>query len=132
MAAKVLSTIVGVVSVGFGIWHFTVPAVWRWYDYIHKDAPELVLAVRAINVFFSLSLVLFGVLSLIFTFSPKSSVFAFNVMMAICSILWLTRVVMQVIYPQGSVNLWLQYGMLAAFIITAVCCLLALILPKAF
>ena len=48
------------VSIGFGIWHFFVPQLWNWYAYIDSYATELSMAVRAINIFFSLSLVLFG------------------------------------------------------------------------
>jgi hypothetical protein len=44
-------------SIGFGIWHFFVPRVWNWYSYMDFHATELVAAVRAINVFFSLALV---------------------------------------------------------------------------
>ena len=130
MLSKLLATFASAVSIGFGIWHFSVPSVWRWYDYMAEDAAELVLAVRATNVFFSLSLVLIGVLNLIFTYSSKSTEFAFDVMMAASCVLWLTRVVMQIIYPQGSINPWLQYGMLAGFILTFLCFSAALILPK--
>lgn len=56
--AKILVLISSVASIGFGIWHFFVPTIWKWYSYIDINATELVAAVRAINVFFSLSLVL--------------------------------------------------------------------------
>jgi len=42
-------------SIGFGIWHFFVPKTWNWYSYIDGNATELVAAVRAINVFFFVS-----------------------------------------------------------------------------
>ena len=43
-------------SIGFGVWHFFVPRWWNWYAYIDSHATELVIAVRAINIFFSLTL----------------------------------------------------------------------------
>jgi hypothetical protein len=56
--AKVLVTMGSTASIGFGIWHFFVPQAWNWYSYIDAEATELIVAVRAINVFFSLSLVI--------------------------------------------------------------------------
>lgn len=53
MPAKILVTVAGLVTMGFGIWHFFIPKVWNWYSYIDAAAPELIIAVRAINVFFS-------------------------------------------------------------------------------
>ena len=60
-------------SIGFGLWHLFVPRMWRWYSYIDPSATELVLAVRAINVFFSLSLVLFGLLNVLFVWGGKAN-----------------------------------------------------------
>lgn len=40
--------------------------------------------------------------------------------------LWLTRVVLQVVWPQGSMNPMLQYGMLSAFVLVALCYAVAL------
>ena len=58
---KILVTIGSVISIGFGLWHFFVPSIWNWYSYFDKTAIELVLAVRTINIFFSLVLVLLGI-----------------------------------------------------------------------
>lgn len=33
------------------------PGMWKWYSYIDPNATELIAAIRAINMFFSLSLV---------------------------------------------------------------------------
>jgi hypothetical protein len=115
------------VSIGFGIWHFFVPTAWKWYSYMDSRAAELILAVRAINVFFSLSLVLFGVLNLLFVYGGKANRYSIIVMLAATSILWLTRLVFQVIYPQGSINPVLQYGMLSAFAIVSLCYLVPLL-----
>jgi len=113
-------------SIGFGIWHFFVPEIWKWYSYIDENATELVAAVRAINVFFSLALVLFGVVNILFIYKDKSNRYSIIVMLAATSILWITRVIFQIIYPQGSINPILQYGMLSAFIIVSLCYLIPL------
>ena len=113
-------------SIGFGIWHFFVPEMWKWYSYIDVNATELVAAVRAINVFFSLALVLFGVVNILFIYKDKSNRYSIIVMLAATSILWITRVALQIIYPQGSINPILQYGMLSAFIIISLCYIISL------
>jgi hypothetical protein len=113
-------------SIGFGIWHFFVPEMWKWYSYIDVNATELVTAVRAINVFFSLALVLFGVVNILFIYGDKANRYSIIVMLAATSILWITRVALQIIYPQGSINPILQYGMLSAFIIVSLCFIISL------
>jgi len=125
---KILTTAGSVASIGFGIWHFFVPYAWKWYSYIDPKATELIVAVRAINVFFSLSLILFGALNLLFIWGGNANRYAVIVLLAATCVLWLTRVVLQVVYPQGSINTVLQYGMLAAFIIINLCYLISLCL----
>lgn len=106
------------VTMGFGIWHFFVPRIWKWYSYIPDEARELVPAIRATNFFFSLSLVLFGALNLLFLwYGPKQLFYMKTVNLALI-LLWGSRVAMQVAYPQGSMSASLQYGMLAAFVVT--------------
>jgi hypothetical protein len=126
LLAKVLVTMGSSASIGFGIWHFFVPNAWKWYSYIDSNATELVVAVRAINVFFSLSLVLFGLVNILFIYGERPSRYSIIVMLAATSILWLTRLVFQLMYPQGSVNPVLQYGMLSAFMIVTLCYLISL------
>ena len=114
-------------SIGFGIWHFFVPKAWKWYSYIDINATELVAAVRAINAFFSLSLVLFGMVNILLIYGGKSNRYSIIVMLAATCILWLTRVAFQVIYPQGTLYPGLQYGMLSAFVIVSLCYLISLL-----
>ncbi len=125
---KVLVTIGSSASIGFGIWHFFVPKAWNWYVYIDARATELVIAVRAINVFFSLSLVLFGIVNLLFVLGGRANRYSIMVMLAATCALWLTRLVLQLVTLQGSINPVLQYGMLTVFILVALCYLLALYL----
>ena len=126
LLAKILVTIGSTASIGFGIWHFSVPKVWKWYSYINPTATELFVAVRAINVFFSLSLVLFGILNILFAYGNHSNRYSIIVMLSATCIMWLTRLTFQIIYPQGSINPVLQYGMLFAFIIITLCFLVSL------
>ena len=86
------------------------------------------VAVRAINVFFSLSLVLFGTLNILFIYGNNANRYSIVALLAATCILWLTRTAFQVIYPQGSLVPGLQYGMLAAFAIVSLSYLISLIL----
>lgn len=126
LLVKILVMIGSSASIGFGMWHFFVPKAWKWYSYIDINATELVAAVRAINVFFSLSLVLFGIVNILFIYGDKSNRYSIIVMLAATCILWMTRVAFQLIYPQGSMNAVLQYGMLSAFIIVSLCYIISL------
>ena len=128
LLVKILVGIGSSVSIGFGIWHFFVPKAWKWYSYIDINATELVVAVRAINVFFSLSLVLFGIVNILLIFGDKSNRYSMIVMLVATCILWMTRFAFQLIYPQGSMSPVLQYGMLAAFLIVSLCYIISLII----
>jgi len=121
LLVKILVLIGSTVSIGFGVWHFFVPGWWDWYSYIDRSAAELVLAVRAINAFFSLSLVLFGVVSVLLVCGSRSNRYSIVVVLAATCALWMTRVMFQLVYPQGSANPVLQYGMLAAFTVVFLC-----------
>lgn len=124
---KIFVTVGSSVSIGFGIWHFFVPKLWNWYSYIDPNATELIVAVRAINVFFSLSLVLFGALNPLFIFCGHASRYSIIALLAATCILWLTRLAFQLIYPQGSLYPGLKYGMLAAFAIVSSCYFMSLV-----
>ncbi len=115
-------------SVCFGIWHIFVPKAWKWYSYIANNATELVAAIRAINVFFSLSLVLFGIVNILFICGDKSNRYSIIVMLIASSILWVTRSIFQVVFPQGSLYPALQFGMLSAFIVVSLCYIIPLII----
>jgi len=127
LLARILVIFGSIVSIGFGIWHFFVPKTWNWYSYFDTNATELVAAVRAINAFFSLSLVLFGLVNILLIYGDKSNRYSIIVMLAATCVLWLTRVAFQVIYPQGSLVPGLQYGMLSAFVIITLCYIISLI-----
>ena len=126
LLVKILVMIGSYASIGFGIWHFFVPTAWKWYSYMDVHATELIAAVRAINAFFSLSLVLFGIVNILLVYGDKSNRYSISVVLAATCVLWITRVIFQVISPQGSLYPGLQYGMLSAFVIVTLCYLIAL------
>jgi hypothetical protein len=126
-AMKALVAIGSAASIGFGTWHFFVPRAWNWYAYMDPAATELALAVRAINVFFSLCLVLFGLMNIALAFGKDASRYSLLVVLGATVALWTTRAVLQVVYPQGSASALLQYGMLTAFIVALACHLVPLV-----
>jgi hypothetical protein len=121
LLTRILVTFGSVVSIGFGVWHFFVPRIWNWYSYMDASATELIVAVRAVNVFFSLSLVLFGLMNLLLAYGTNVDAYSFLVVLGATCVLWLARVAMQIAYPQGSMTASLQYGMLAAFVVVLGC-----------
>jgi hypothetical protein len=126
MSRKGFITIGSLISVGFGLWHFFIPSIWNWYSYIDPLATELMIAVRAMNIFFSLLLVLLGIANIIVVFRVTHDRFTYLVLISISVILWATRVILQIIYPQGSQNQILQYCMLSIFIFVLLCYLMGL------
>lgn len=90
------------VSIAFGLWHFFVPGIWDWYSYVNAESPELVIAIRATNVFFSLSLVLFGALNLLFVYRKPMVGYYVRTLLWANVLLWATRVGLQITYPQGT------------------------------
>lgn len=125
---RLLTSAGSIVSIGFGIWHFFVPGIWDWYSYIDTEATELVLAVRAINSFFSLTLVLLGLANLISIYRKPSDQFSIIILLSISGTLWITRVILQISRPQGSEIPFIQYGMLITFILVAFCYVISLFL----
>jgi hypothetical protein len=70
---------------------------------------------------------LFGLVNILLMYGDKSNRYSIIVMLSATCVLWITRVTFQIIYPQGSLYPGLQYGMLAAFVVVAMCYLLSLL-----
>jgi hypothetical protein len=108
----------GAVELGFGLWHFAVPGLYRWQSYV-PDAPEsLVEAVSATNFFFSFSLSLMGAANIVMPLIADQNTPAGRYWLWTNVALWSGRAAYQVIKPQGSHDPALQWGMLAAFLLT--------------
>ncbi len=118
---KILTSIGSLVSIGFGIWHFFVPKIWHWYSYMDQSATELVLAIKVINLLFSLSLVLFGFANLSVVYRMPQERFSLMVLLASSGILWGTRSILQFLYPQASFRPMVQYMLLLTFILVFGC-----------
>ena len=128
LIVRILISIASAISIGFGAWHFFVPKNWDWFSYIKPEATELILAVRAINVFFSLTLILFGLMNILLVYGKTISRYSILVVLSATCILWIVRVFMQIKYPQGSLSPILQYGMLSVFISVLLCYLVSFVL----
>jgi hypothetical protein len=108
----------GVVALGFGLWHFAVPGLYRWQSYV-PDAPEsLVRAVDATNFFFSFSLSMIGVTSIVMPLITDAAEPISRFWLWANVGLWTTRLVYQLVKPQGSHSPALRWGMSAAFMLT--------------
>jgi hypothetical protein len=128
LLVKILVSVGSAASIGFGVWHFYVPKKYRWYSYIDAGATELFLAIRAVNAFFSLSLILFGVVNVLLVFGENSGTYSMAVVLSATSILWITRVAFQVFYPQGTINPVVRWGSLVAFISVSLCYAVSLLI----
>ena len=128
MFYKILTYTGSLIAIAFGVWHFFVPTIWKWYSYMDPIATELVLAVRATNFFFSLLLVLIGALNIVLISNPNTSRNAIIALLIMNIIIWSVRVALQTIFPQGTMNAYVQYGMTGSFWLVLIIFVSALIL----
>jgi len=128
LLTRILIATGSVASIGFGIWHFYVPKDWNWYSYIDAQATELIIAVQAINIFFSLALVLFGLMNIALIVGNKPDTYSIAIVLTATCILWFSRVLLQIIRPQGSMSPVLQYAMLASFVVVFLCYAIPLVI----
>ena len=67
-------------------------------------------------------------MNLILAYGPGDSRYAALVVLGATCILWSARVAMQVAYPQGSMNVILQYSLLLSFALVLACHAIPLLL----
>jgi len=72
--------------------------------------------------------VMLGVANVLSVLNISKGKFQTIIIISISVLLWLVRVILQVIYPQGSRNQVIQYGMLLVFIIVFLCFAITLFL----
>lgn len=119
--AMVFFNVACIVGSLVGIWHFFVPYSTNWFSYI-PDAPiEIYQSINYVNFCFSfllvgLSLILMIVQKKLFAGSKELIIFyVFFVL------LWLSRVMIQLIWPwPSSLQLWLVIGFATEFILTLI------------
>jgi hypothetical protein len=108
----------GLITVGFGIWHFFIPSMFGWYDYLQDDPVELSRGVGASNFFLSFSLSLIGATSVAFPSLFPDSGSANTAWLWANVGLWTARSIYQAVAPQGTQVNGLAQSMLAGFIAT--------------
>lgn len=115
--SRTTETVGGLITLGFGAWHFFIPSMFGWYDYLQDDPAELSRGIGASNFFLSFSLCLIGATSIAFpslfpdTRSANTAWLWANVG------LWTARSIYQVVAPQGTQVNGLSQSMLAGFIV---------------
>jgi len=108
----------GLITLGFGIWHFFIPSMFGWYDYLQDDPVELSRGVGASNFFLSFSLSLIGATSVAFPSLFPDSRSANTAWLWANVGLWIARSIYQAVAPQGTQVNGLAQSMLAGFIVT--------------
>jgi hypothetical protein len=108
----------GLITLGFGIWHFFIPSMFGWYDYLQDDPVELSRGIGASNFFLSFSLSLIGATSVAFPSLFPDSASANTVWLWANVGLWTARSIYQAVAPQGTQVNGLSESMLAGFIVT--------------
>jgi hypothetical protein len=108
----------GLITLGFGIWHFFIPSMFGWYDFLSDDPVELTRAVGASNFFLSFSLSLIGATSVAFPSLFPDNGPANTAWLWANVGLWTARSIYQAVAPQGSQVPGLAQSMLAGFIVT--------------
>ena len=86
-------------SAGFGIWHFFIPYLFRWYSYIPEAPRNLLVSIDWTNFFLSLLLSGTSVLLMVLhrrVIRREPSAFAFYVFL---SAVWLARIVLTAVHP---------------------------------
>lgn len=110
---KIIYYIAAVCSMLVGVWHFFVPLLYAWGDYIPKEYSNLTVLIDWINLLFSLFL--FGMSLLLILWGKK--VFSGNkealTVYGFMTFVWIFRVAIAIIEPYpASVLAWAAYGQL--------------------
>lgn len=117
-AATVCQIAGGVLTAGFGIWHYFVPRAYGWWDYLQDVPEELPRAIQATNFFFSTSLTLIGGSNVLLGATwPGAQQFNRYWLWGMVG-LWTARTVFQAVLPQGRSIRGLAPAMLTAFAVT--------------
>lgn len=127
-----IPAIVGcIIHSGFAIWHFFVPQLYRWFDYVPSMPDELKNAITATNFFLAAALLVLGVESLVITVAWWEHRSVIGLTLWGMGILWVLRVGYQLLRPQGTMIPGLPVGLLIVFSITALCFLIPAIVLQA-
>jgi hypothetical protein len=116
---KILYTVGLALSTLVGLWHFTVPYLFKWYSYIPAQYKNLVVGIDWTNFFFSLLLTGHGCILMIMRkklFNGNKEVL---IMYGFMVFVWFCRVLITFIEPWPlEPIMWAAYGQqIAAFVI---------------
>jgi hypothetical protein len=92
----------GLITLGFGVWHFAIPSAFGWYGYLQDDPAELSRAIGASNFFLSFSLSMVGATSVVLPALVPENSSANTVWLWANVGLWTARSIYQVVAPQGT------------------------------
>lgn len=103
-----------------GLWHFFVPRMFQWYDYIPGQYDNLIVAIDWVN--FCFSAFLFGLSLLLLLWGGK--VFALNrealTVYGFLAVIWMLRVGLAIVEPWPLEPVaWAAYGQFAASVLIA-------------
>jgi hypothetical protein len=101
-------------STAVGIWHFTVPYLYKWYSYIPDAPAEIIVSIDWTNYFFSLLLTGVSIILIIL----RKEIFARNhvalIFYGFLIFVWLNRVVITFFMPWPN-NTPFTVGLICAF-----------------
>ena len=119
--AKVLFNISCIIGSIVGTWHFFVPYSSNWFSYI-PDAPiEIIQSINYINFCFSFLLTGFSLLLIIVQKKLFDGSKELRIFYTFFTIVWLSRVIIQLIWPwPSSLQLWLVVAFSTEFILALI------------
>lgn len=117
ITAKVFFNIACIIGVIVAVWHFSVPYSSKWFSYI-PDAPlEIIQSINYINFCFSFLLAGISLLLIIMQKKLFDDSGELRIFYAFFTLIWLSRIVIQLIWPwPSSLQLWLVVAFSTEFI----------------
>jgi len=112
---KVLFLIGIFFSFCFGIWHFAIPWMFKWFMYIDPQYVSLINSIRWINILFSVFLT--GIAADLFFNRrkiDKSNHFSVSAYVLLI-IIWFVRMLVTIIYPFTGSYDWIFWVMIGIF-----------------
>ncbi len=98
---KISILIVLIISTIFGLWHFIIPYMFKWYSYIPKAPITLIVSIDWTNFFMALLLSGNSLLLIIFRKRLYERDILAKVFYGFIVFVWLCRIIITVILPWG-------------------------------
>lgn len=97
-----------------GIWHFFIPSIFHWYQYIPENAYSLKVGIIWTNFFFSLLLSGLSLLLLVFHKSIGKQNSPLLWIYGFLTLVWFTRVILTIFLPMQGYDI-IFWGSISAF-----------------